>query len=259
MSRSHYMRVALGVARRNLKVFFTNPAFLVPAVLFPMFFFTAFAGGLSGVQNVPGFDYSGGYTAFQFVFVLLQSATFGGIFTGFSIARDFESGFGRRLLLGAPNRSAIVLGFAMSAMARAATIWVLLFGVALLTGMQVGGDGVDLVGLISLAVLINIGAIMFATGIALRFRSIQAAPMMQVPAFLTLFLAPVYVPLDLLEGWIHTAAHLNPMTAVLEAGRGLIAGQPEHVALAFAVAAGLAALLVTWALRGLRSAETAGG
>ena len=54
-----------------------------------LFFFAAFAGGLSAVGNVPGFDFPSGYTAFQFVFVLLQSAAFGGVFTGFAIARDF--------------------------------------------------------------------------------------------------------------------------------------------------------------------------
>ena len=56
-----------------------------------LFFFVAFAGGLSNVGNVPGFDFEPGYTAFQFVFVLLQSAAFGGVFTGFGIANSVQS------------------------------------------------------------------------------------------------------------------------------------------------------------------------
>ena len=99
------------MAWRNLHNFFTNPALIVPAVAFPLFFFTAFAGGLSGVANTPGFDFPDGYTAFQFVFVLLQASAFGGVFTGFSMARDFESGFGRRLMLAAPNRLAVLGGY----------------------------------------------------------------------------------------------------------------------------------------------------
>ena len=82
--------VAQGVAWRTLKNVVTTPSILLPSVLFPLFMFTAFAGGLSQVQNVPGFDFENGYTAFQFVFVLLQSAAFGGVFTGFGVARDFE-------------------------------------------------------------------------------------------------------------------------------------------------------------------------
>ena len=59
--------VGLAVARRNLTNAFKNPALLVPAALFPLVFLLAFAGGLSAVQDVPGFDYPPGYTAFQFV------------------------------------------------------------------------------------------------------------------------------------------------------------------------------------------------
>src|SRR5437667_2203091 len=106
--------------------------------------FTAFAGGLSQVQNIPGFDFSDGYTAFQFVFVLLQSAAFSGVFTGFGIARDFESGFMRRLLLAAPKRSGIILGYAIATTVRWAVTITVVTGVALIAHMQIGGNGVDL-------------------------------------------------------------------------------------------------------------------
>jgi ABC-2 type transport system permease protein len=79
-----------------------------------------------------------------------------------------------------------------------------------------------------------------------------------MPVFVLLFLAPVYVPLPLLLGWIHTVARLNPVTAVLEAGRGLLAGSPVKVAIAFASLAVAALLMGTFARRGLASAERAG-
>ena len=81
---------------------------------------------------------------------------------------------------------------------------------------------------------------------------------MQMPVFLILFLAPVYVPLALLAGWVHAVAHVNPVTALLEAGRDLISGQPFDALLAYGVAASLAALFWIWAVRGLRKAEAAG-
>jgi ABC-2 type transport system permease protein len=81
---------------------------------------------------------------------------------------------------------------------------------------------------------------------------------MQMPTFLILFFAPVYVPLDLLSGWIRTVAHVNPITYVLEAVRSMLAGAPEDVALAFGVALLSAVVLGVWALRGLRRAEAAG-
>ncbi|MDX6714836.1 MAG: type transport system permease protein, partial [Baekduia sp.] len=80
-------------------------------------------------------------------------------------------------------------------------------------------------------------------------------PAMQIPIFLILFLAPVYVPLDLLQGWIEGVASWNPVTAIVEAGRGFISGRPAHVALAFGCGVALAAVLMAWAVTGLRRAE----
>jgi ABC-2 type transport system permease protein len=251
-------KIALAVAWRSIHNFLTNPAFMVPAIVFPLFFFTAFAGGLSAVANVPGFDFPSGYTAFQFVFVLLQSAAFGGVFTGFGIARDFETGFAQRYLLAATDRRAIVAGYALAALVRALVTWTVLTVVAIVAGMEVGGDGVDLIGLYGLAVFVNLTATLWAAGVAMRVRSIQGGPLMQLPTFLILFLAPVYVPLDLLSGWIHAVASVNPVTALLEAGRGFISGEPAQVALAFAIAVVLPVLFALWARGGLKRAEAAG-
>ena len=259
MSSASFRSVVLGVAWRNAHNFFTNPALIVPALMFPLFFFTAFAGGLSRIDQAPGFDYGAGYTAFQFAFVLLQASAFGGVFTGFAIARDFESGFARRMMLAAPRRSAILAGYAASALVRALFTYVVLFAVALVAGMDVQGGGVDLLGLIGLALFVNVAALMFAAGIAFRFRSIQAGPLMQTPTFLALFLTPVYVPVELLHGWIQAVAEVNPITALLDAARSLLAGAPEDLGLAFPVAAALALLFLAWAMRSLRQAEAAGG
>lgn len=250
--------VAQGVAWRTLKLVYTNPSILIPSLIFPLLFFIAFAGGLSQVAKVPGFDYEPGYTAFQFCFVLIQSAAFGGVFTGFGIARDFERGIARRLLLAAPNRTGIVLGYALAALVRWLMVAVVLTVVALIAGMNVFGGPLDVFGLYALALLINIAGVLWAAGVAMRLRTMQAGPLMQMPVFLILFFAPVYVPLDLLTGWIEGVATLNPITYVFEAARSMLAGDEVHVASAFAIALGLVSLFGAWALRGLRSAEAAG-
>jgi ABC-2 type transport system permease protein len=257
MSRGGFWAVARAVAWRNAHNFFTKPSMIVPALLFPLFFFTAFAGGLSRVDSIPGFDYDAGYTTFVYGFVLLQASAFGGIFTGFSVARDFESGFSRRLMFAASRRGGIVAGYWLAALMRAIFTVAVITTVALVAGLTIDGSAIDLVGLYTLAVLVNAAAMLFGSGVAMRLRTMQAGPAMQIPAFLALFLAPVWVPYDLLVGWVHAAATVNPITLVLEAGRGFIAGDPAKVLPAFAVSFGLAALALLWARTGLRSAERA--
>jgi len=251
------LRVARAIAWRSLHTYVRRPDLFVPSLIFPLVFLASFAGGLSALGSVPGFSFPAGYTAFQFVFVLCQSAMFAGLFTGFTLAFDFESGFARRLMLAAEDRRGIALGYAAVAITRAAVTLAVVSGVALAAGMRITGDGVDVFGLYALAALLVLVGFGWAAGVAFRFRSIQAGPLMQTPVFLILFLAPVYVPLGLLKGWIHAVASINPATAFLEAGRGLIGGVHQHTALAFACAAALIALFGIWMLTGLRSAERA--
>jgi ABC-2 type transport system permease protein len=258
VSRSSFKSVALAVAWRTVHNVFHNPSLLLPGILFPLMNFTAFAGGLSRVSKLPSFDFAQGYTAFQFVFVLLQAAAFSGVFTGFGIARDFEYGFARRLLVAAPHRTGIVAGYALAALTRFAATAGVLTAVAFAVGMHVGGAGVDLFGLFGLALLVNVAGLLWACGIAMRFRTIQAGPIMQTPVFMLLFFAPVYVPLDLLQGWIHWVARINPITVLLETGRSFVAGSPTDVLAAYGLAVALPVGFAVWAIRGLRKAEAAG-
>ena len=228
-----FVDVARGVAWRQIHNFTHNPAFLLPSIIFPLFFFTAFAGGLSSVSNAPGFDFPSGYTAFQFVFVLLQSAAFGGVFTGFAVAADFERGFARRLMLAAPNRLGILAGYLLAGLVRALIVGVLLFVVALLVGMQVDGGVVDLFGLIVLALIVNLVAALFAFGVAFRLRTIQAGPAMQMPVFLDPLPRPGLRAARPALRLGRAVAKVNPFTALVEGGRDLISGQSFDVLVAY--------------------------
>ena len=248
--------VARAVAGRQIYKYFTNPAFLAPA-FFPIFFFVAFAGGLTRVGDVPGFDYPAGYIAFQYVWALLQAVAMGGAFTGFSIAGDFENGFARRLMLAASNRSGIILGYAIASLVRVTTTGALVTIIALIAGIPISG-GFDFFGLIGLAVLVNVAATLFGAGVAMLMRTQQAGPVIRTPIFMVLFLAPVFVPLSLLQGWIETIARLNPFTTILDAARGFLAGEPTRSLPAYAIGFALVLAFALWALFGLRRAEKAG-
>ncbi|MGH2852291.1 MAG: ABC transporter permease [Solirubrobacteraceae bacterium] len=253
-----FLQVARAVAWRTVHNTLVTPALLLPSIIFPLFFLAAFAGGLAKIGDVPNFDYRPGYTAFQFCFVFLQSAAFGGVFTGFSVARDFDAGFARRLLLSAPRRSGIIAGYVLGALGRWAVTATVVTVAALIAGMPVDGGAVDLFGMVGLGVLVNLAAALWGSGVAMFLRTEQAGPLIQMPVFVLLFLAPVYVPLKLLTGWIHAVASINPATFALEAARGLFAGSPVKVAAAFLLLAGGFVVMAAWSRRGLASAERAG-
>lgn len=254
MSARDRMAIA-AILRRSLIHTFKNPTIILPATLFPMIFLVAFAGGLATVGDIPGFDYPPGYTTFQYVFVVIQTAAFSGLFTGFAIAVDFESGFQRRLMLAVPGRTDILLAYGIAGTIRFLITGALITAVALLAGMNVSGSFGQFLGLVTLGLFVNVACMLWASGLAYRFKSIVIGSFMQTPVFTLLFLAPVYVPLALLSGWIKVAASVNPVTAFFSAGRGFLAGAPQDTALAFGCALGLCLVMAVWAVTGLRQAE----
>ena len=46
----------------------------------------------------------------------------------------------------------------------------------MIAGLEVNGSLVDLVGLYTLAILVNAAAMLFGTGVAMRLRTMQAGP-----------------------------------------------------------------------------------
>jgi ABC-2 type transport system permease protein len=248
--------VARAVARRTIRNTFRSPGGIIPSVVPPLFFLTAFAGGLSRLAEVPHFDYAPGYTSFVYAFAFLQSATLAGVFTGFGIAKDFDSGMARRLLASAPARGGIILGYLIAALARWGVAAVVVTIAGLCAGADLGGPA-ELAGLAGIGVLLCLVASLWACGAAMFLRSEQAGALIQLPVFLLLFLAPVYVPVNLIGGWVHTLASVNPITVVLEAARGLLADSPTKLVLTLALLAAGILVMGAWARRGLASAEKA--
>jgi ABC-2 type transport system permease protein len=249
-----YVRAAFGVAGRSLRTTFRNPALLMPPLVAPLIFFGVIGAGLGALSDAPGFHYPGGYTSFSFVFILLNAASFAAVFAGLAVAQDLESGFSRRLMLAAGRRSALVVGYALTAVVRVALGLITIFAVGTAVGVRLHGSAWNVVWLVGLAMGFGVAATLWAIGMAYRVRSVQGAPAIQTPVLMSLFFAPTFAPLAILTGWIHGAAKWNPVSYLFESGRGFLAGRPSDVGLAIAALAGLLPVLAAWAGTGLRRA-----
>lgn len=249
---------ALGLNRRQLARLLKSPPLLLPPLLFPLLLFGAFAGGLSALAKLPNFNYPD-YTTFQFVWVLMVGVALSGMAAGLALAQDFDTKFDRRVLLATGKRTPILAGYALSGLLRSIITAVLLFIVGIAAGMDIDGNVLELLGLVVLVLIFGIAVTLWSIGLALRMKSVQAGPLMQTPVLMAMFVLPVYTPRNLLAGWVEAAANLNPLTPILEAGRGLIIGEPERVPLAFGIAVVLVALFAVWAFTGLRAAEAPKG
>lgn len=238
------LRITWGIAARSLMLIPRIPSTFVPSLVMPVVLVIAFAGAFSGLVTLPGFPAAKALDWFL-PMSMVQGAAFAGITTGLGVARDLESGFYDRLLASPAHRSSLVAGPLVASLLRATFPITLLLVVAVIsrTNLPGGAAGIGTLVIACYGVALIGGA--WALGLALRFKTMQAAPLMQMGVFLTVFLSTAQMPLDLLTGWIHAVARFNPMTNILALAREGFLGEvtwsgtwPGLVALA-AMAVGL--------------------
>ncbi|MGH2748470.1 MAG: ABC transporter permease [Actinomycetota bacterium] len=212
------LEVTWGIAARSLKLIPRLPSTFVPSLVMPVFLLVAFSGAFAGVVNLPLFPAS---KMLDWILPMstLQGCAFAGLTTGMGVARDLDNGFYDRLLMSPAPRAALLGGPLVASVLRALFPLTLLLIVGVLAGANFAGGvfGVLVLAFAGLAVALIAGE--WAVGVALRAKTQQAAPLMQMVLFLTFFLSTALMPIELLTGWVHAIARFNPMTNVLDMAR----------------------------------------
>ena len=193
------------------------PGAAIPGVLAPTIFFLGLTAVFGSLTLLPGFD-TQSYQSFIIPVSLLQGAGFTGAATGVNLARDIERGWFDRLLLAPAPRLVLLTGIVASACLRSLLPATVLLAVGFALGVH--WPGVPALALAALLVM-GIAAVCacYATVVALRFRTQQAAPLMQVGTFIAIIFTTAYVPRALLSDWLGAIADANPVTHVLEGVR----------------------------------------
>jgi ABC-2 type transport system permease protein len=207
---------------RNLVTIVRTPEALLPPIAISVFFLIIYdstLGKASGfIPNIGGNSYLG----FILPLSIVSSSLSGAGIAAQNLVRDIESGYFDKLLLTPISRGtlliapilagAFILGFQAS----------IVVGIGLLMGLEPATGFLGLLAVIGLAILLGTGFAGFTVSAALGSGSAAATQGASFIFFPLTFLAPTFVPLDLLDGWLKTAARINPITYVLEAMRELI-------------------------------------
>jgi ABC-2 type transport system permease protein len=246
------MQIVAALARRARNEILRVPGAALPGVLAPTIFMVGLSAVFGRASRLPGFT-ADDFRTFIIPVGFLQGAGFTGAATGVNLARDIEQGWFDRLLLSPAPRTTLLAGIVASASLRALLPATFLFGVALVLGVHFPGiDGLA----VAIPLVMGLAAATACWGVvlALRFRTQQAAPLMQMGSFIAVLFTTSYAPKPLLAGWLRAVADVNPVTHVLEGVRqGFVGGVtwdktwPAYLALV-----GLLALLGALAARGMR-------
>jgi ABC-2 type transport system permease protein len=206
---------------RNLLAIFRMPGALLPPIAISVFFLIIYESTLGTAADfIPNLE--GDYLSFILPLSIITSSVAGAGTAAQNLVRDLEGGYFDKLLITPVDRAvlllspilagAVILGLQASAV----------IAVGLLLGLSPATGVAGLLVVVLLSVLLGTGFAGFTVSAALGSGSAavtESATFVFVP--LT-FLAPTFVPLELLDGWLRTAANLNPITYVLATMRTLL-------------------------------------
>lgn len=207
------------VTRRTLVTIVRTPEALLPPLAISIFFLIIYESTLGKAAGfIPNLN-GNSYLGFILPLSIVSSALAGSGIAAQNLVRDIESGYFDKLLLTPISRAALLLGPILAgALILGFQTGVVLL-VAILMGLESATGAAGLLAVIGMAILLGTGFAGFTVSAALGSGSAAATQGAGFLFFPLTFLTASFVPLELLSGWLATAARLNPITYVLEAMR----------------------------------------
>jgi len=217
-------RVVGALGRRGLSVQFRKAQLLMPTFVLPLMLLAVISSGTSAARDLPQFPDVTSYITFIVPGTIIQGALLAGLTTGTALASDIEFGFFDRLLSAPVHRTSIILGrlFGTVGLAMLQASFFLLVALAFGARYPGGVDAALITVVLAAFTAVGIGGI--ASAIAIRTGSLSLMQSIFPFVFVLLFTAPAFFPRELLTPVLRDVAAYNPLTYVVEAVRGLLAG-----------------------------------
>jgi ABC transporter DrrB family efflux protein len=217
------VRNTLTIARRNLLHIKSDPEQLigmtVQPLMFLMLFVYVFGGAIAGSSRE--------YLQFALPGILVQGIAFTGFQTALGLNIDFQRGLIDRFRSLPIARSAVVGGRIAADALRVVWGVLILVGFGMLLGFRFGGGLAGAIGGILLAAAFGVTVCWPMAFIGVSARSPEAVNTGGFLLILPLtFASSVFAQPDTMPGWLQAFVKVNPITAVVDATRGLMLGGP---------------------------------
>jgi ABC-2 type transport system permease protein len=167
----------------------------------------------------------GGFSYIQYIApgVLAQSVLFVAIFYGITIVWERDVGLLTKLLSTPSPRISVVVGKALAAGVRGIFQGVMLFALALIIGVNLRFDPIDVAGVLLVAVLFSMCfaslSMTLASFLKTRDRMMGIGQVITMPLF---FASNAIYPISLMPVWLQEVSKYNPLSYVVDAMRSML-------------------------------------
>ncbi|HYA56229.1 MAG TPA: ABC transporter permease [Nitrososphaerales archaeon] len=167
----------------------------------------------------------GGYSYMQYIApgVLAQSVLFIAIFYGITIVWERDVGLLTKLLSTPSPRISVVVGKALAAGVRGIFQGIMIFALALIIGVNLRFDPLDIAGVLLVSVLFAMCfaslSMTLASFLKTRDRMMGIGQVITMPLF---FASNAIYPISLMPTWLQTISVYNPLSYVVDAMRAML-------------------------------------
>jgi ABC-2 type transport system permease protein len=217
------------IAEVELKKLMRDPTELFSRAVQPTLWLVIFGQVFSRVRGIPTGNIS--YLAFMTPGILAQSVLFAAIFYGIAVIWERDLGIVQKLLVSPAERSALVMGKAISAGFRGSIQAGIIYLLALVLHIGVRWNPFSIAGVLCGVVL---GSAIFSTFsliiaciVKSRERFMGIGQVLTMPLF---FASNAIYPLAIMPAWLRAVALFNPLTYLVDALREMMiqGGQSVH-------------------------------
>jgi ABC-2 type transport system permease protein len=187
----------------------------------PALWLLVFGEVFTAIRAIP----TGAYSYIQFIApgVLAQSVLFVAIFYGITVVWERDVGLLTKLLSTPSPRSSIIVGKALAAGVRGLFQAIMIFGLALLLGINLRLDMADVAGVFVVVVLFAMCfsslSMLLASFLKTRDRMMGIGQAITMPLF---FASNAIYPISLMPPWLQAISFWNPLSYVVDALRALL-------------------------------------
>jgi ABC-2 type transport system permease protein len=194
---------------------------LITRAVQPALWLLVFGEVFTQVRGIPTGNLR--YLDFMAPGILAQSVLFIAIFYGIAIIWERDLGIVHKFLASPTPRAALVLGKALSAGVRALSQAVIIYALALVLGVSLSWNPLNLLGVL-LVVILSAGffstfSLVIACLVKTRERFMGIGQVLTMPLF---FASNAIYPISIMPAWLQVISHINPLTYEVDALRAMM-------------------------------------
>jgi ABC-2 type transport system permease protein len=226
---------------RSMRHIRRSPDTVITVVVMPILFLLLFVFVFGGAIDAGG----GSYVDYVLPGILLMAVASGVAYTAFRIFTDRQKGIVARLHSLPVSRSSVLWAHVLTSLVSTAMSLTVIVVVALLLGFRSGAGPLAWLAVIGILALFTLALTWVAVIPGLTAKTVDGASAFSYPLIFLPFISSAFVPTATMPTAVRVFAENQPVTAIVQSVRSLLAAQPVGTdlwtALAWCLGVGLVA------------------